>query len=301
MKKIWQNGNLVSFENATTHVMSHALHYGSGVFEGIRAYELTDGTTGIFALDFHVQRMIDSGVPIGMKIPYTHAQICQAIIDTVKANEYKSCYIRPLAYYGNPPSGVRVRPDPKTPVELIVACYEMGNYLPDVPLNVLISDFIRIHPSSTNVGAKICGHYVNSLQALLAIQNTAYDEVILLDHEGFVAEGSSENIFMIKDGVISTPQLGTILTGITRKIIMGLAQDLGYKVEETKILPEQLFTADEVFFTGTAVEVRGAGHINDKPIGNGLEGKITNHIKTEYKKIYSGENLKYRHYLTPVK
>jgi branched-chain amino acid aminotransferase len=301
MIKIWQNGNLVPFESATTHVMSHGLHYGSGVFEGIRAYELSDGTTGVFALTEHVKRMFDSAAPIGMKIPYTQEEFCQAIINTVKANGYKSCYIRPLAYYGNPPSGVRVRPDPKTKVEVIISCYDMGNYLPDVPLNVLISDFIRIHPNSTAVGAKICGHYVNSLQALLAIQHTNYDEVILLDHEGYVAEGSSENIFVVKDGVITTPKLGTILTGITRKIIMGLASDLGYPVVEGKILPAELFTADEVFFTGTAVEVRGAGHIDDKVIGAGGEGKITQHIKNEYKKIYRGENPKYAHYLTAVK
>ena len=301
MKLIWQNGSLVAFENATTHVMSHGLHYGSGVFEGIRAYELASGETAIFALQEHVKRMFDSAAPIGMTIPYTQEQVGQAIVETVKANGYKSCYIRPLVYYGNPPSGVRVRPDPKTKVEVIISCYEMGNYLPDVPLNVLISDFIRIHPQSTAVGAKICGHYVNSLQALLAIKDNNYDEVILLDHEGYVAEGSSENIFRVKDGVIITPQLGTILTGITRKIIMELATELGYTVVEGKFLPEDLFTADEVFFTGTAVEVRGAGHINDRPIGNGAEGPITQRIKAEYKKVYQGENAKYAKYLTLVK
>ncbi len=297
---IWQNGSLVPYEKATTHVMSHGLHYGSGVFEGIRAYELVDGSSAIFALKEHVQRMFDSASPIAMNIPYTVEELSLAIIDTVSANGSKSCYIRPLAYYGLPPTKVRVRPDPQTPVEVIVYSYEMGDYLPDIALDVLISDFIRIHPKSTAVGAKICGHYVNSLQALLQISGTKYNELIMLDHEGYVAEGSSDNIFLVKDGVIHTPELGTILTGITRKIIMGLAQDLAYQVIERKITAAELFTADEVFFTGTAVEVRGAGTINDRKIGNGAEGPITQHLKREYNKIHRGQNPKYAHYLTPV-
>ncbi len=298
---IWQNGKLVPFEQATTHVMSHALHYGTGVFEGIRAYELASGETAVLALSEHIDRMFVSSDPIAMKIPYTKEEVCQAVVETVKANALKSCYIRPLAYYGLPPTKVRVRPDPKTPVEVIVYSYDMGDYLPDVALDVKISDFIRLHPKSTAVGAKICGHYVNSLQALLQISGTKYNELIMLDYEGYVSEGSSDNVFMVKDGVIYTPELGTILTGITRKIVIGLAQDLGYKVVETKIKPEELYAADEVFFTGTAVEVRAAGTINDQPIGDGKEGKITQHLKTEYLKICRGENPKYNHYLTVVK
>ena len=298
---IWQNGTLKPFEEATTHVMSHGLHYGTGVFEGIRSYKLADGTTAILALQEHVERMFESGKPIAMAIPYSKEEIYQAIIDTVKKNNLHSCYIRPLAYFGLPPSKVRVRPDPKTPVEVIIYAYEMGDYLPDMPLDVLISDFIRVHPKSTAVGAKICGHYVNSLQALLQINGSKYNELIMLDHEGYVAEGSSDNIFIIKDKVIYTPELGTILTGITRKIIIGLALDLGYKVVECKIKPDELFTADEVFFTGTAVEVRGAGTINDQQIGNGQEGLITHQIKTEFLKICHGENSKYSHYLTLIK
>ena len=298
---IWQNGTMKPFAEATTHVMSHGLHYGTGVFEGIRAYELANGESAIVALKEHVQRMFDSAIPLAMKIPYTLDEVCQAIIDTVKANNLKSCYIRPLAYYGLPPTKVRVRPDPKTPVELIIYAYEMGDYLPDVALDVLISKYIRVHPESTAVGAKICGHYVNSLQALIEIAGTKYNELIMLDHEGFVAEGSSDNIFVVKDGVIYTPELGTILTGITRKIVIGLARDLGYKVVESKIKPEELFTAEEVFFTGTAVEVRAAGTINDQTIGTGSEGPITKHIKTEYLKICSGQNSKYSNYLTIVK
>lgn len=297
---IWQNGVMKPFAEATTHVMSHGLHYGTGVFEGIRAYELADSGSAILALKEHVRRMFKSAEPLAMNIPYSEEEICQAIIDNVKFNKLKSCYIRPLAYFGLPPSKVRVRPDPKTPVEVIIYAYEMGNYLPDIPLQALISKYIRIHPQSTDVSAKICGHYVNSLQALLEIANTKYDELIMLDHEGYVAEGSSDNIFMAKNGVIYTPQLGTILPGITRKIIIELAANLGYEVKECKIKPEELFNADEVFFTGTAVEVRGAGTINDQKIGNGKEGLITKHIKTEYLKICRGENSKYNHYLTRI-
>lgn len=298
---IWQNGKLVPFEQATTHVMSHALHYGTGVFEGIRAYELANGETAVLALPEHIDRMFVSSDPLAMTIPYSKEEVCKAVVETVKANQLKSCYIRPLAYYGLPPTKVRVRPDPKTPVEVIVYSYDMGDYLPDVALDVKISDFIRLHPQSTAVGAKICGHYVNSLQALLQISGTKYNELIMLDYEGYVSEGSSDNVFVVKDGVIYTPELGTILTGITRKIVIGLAQDLGYKVVETKIKPEELYSADEVFFTGTAVEVRAAGTINDQTIGDGKEGKITHHLKTEYLKICRGQNPKYNHYLTVVK
>jgi branched-chain amino acid aminotransferase len=300
MKIIWQNGQLVPFATATTHVMSHGLHYGSGVFEGIRAYHLASGETAVFALPEHLERMYASAKPLGMHIPYSRDELSAAITSTIRANGYSSCYIRPLAYYGNPSSGVRVRPAMDTPVEVIIACYEMGNYLPDTALDVLISDVIRIHPRSSAVGAKICGHYVNSLQALLAIDNSKYNEVILLDYEGNVAEGSSENIFVVKGKQIFTPCLGTILTGITRKIIMELAHSIGYQVCETTLKPEELFSADEIFFTGTAVEVRGVGSINDQAIGMGGEGPVTRQIKDLYKQVYRGENPSYRHYLTLV-
>lgn len=288
------------FADATTHVMSHGLHYGSGVFEGIRAYKLDDSDAAVLCLSEHVERLYYSANALGMQIPYSKEDISQAILDTIKINQLGSCYIRPLVYYGQAPSGMKVRPALDTPVEVVIYCYDMGNYLPDVPLDVIISDVIRIHPQSTNVGAKICGHYINSLQALLTIRGTKYSEVILLDHEGNVAEGSSENIFIIKDKVIYTPELGAILVGITRKIIIDLANKLGYKVVEAKITPEELFASDEIFMTGTAVEVRSVVSVNDKQIGNGQEGAITKQLKAQYKNICYGQHVQYSSLLTKV-
>lgn len=290
---------MVPYANATTHVMSHALHYGTGVFEGIRAYN-NKGVTEILALNEHVRRLTDSAKTLAMNIPYTHEELCQAIIETVRVNEFQECYIRPLAYYGLPPSGVRINPAPDTPIEVIISCYEMGNYMPEGAIHVKICDTIRLHADSTNVKAKICGHYINSLQALLEIRGTHYTEVVMLDFEGNVAEGSSDNIFVIKDKLIYTPSIGSILEGITRDTIMKFMTGQGYKVIEKTIKPEELFASDEVFVVGTAVEVRGVATINDKNIGNGSEGPITKFVREEYKKICSHQNKDFERLLTRV-
>lgn len=296
---IWQNGNMVLYADAKTHVMSHALHYGTGVFEGIRAYS-NNGNPEIFALSEHVDRFLVSAKSLAMIIPYTHAEICRAIIDTVKINGFSECYIRPLAYYGLPPSGVRIVPATDTPIEVIISCYHMGNYLPNAAIHVKISDIIRLHPKSTNVSAKICGHYINSLQALLEIKGTHYNEVIMLDYEGNVSEGSSDNIFVIKDKIVYTPPLGGILKGITRATIMNLLVDLGYKVLEKSIKSEELFIADEIFVVGTAVEVRGVATVNDENIGSGQEGIITKLVRLGYENICLNKNAKYSKLLTKV-
>lgn len=296
---IWQNGKMVPYMEATTHVMSHALHYGTGVFEGIRAYNNNDHAE-IFALSEHVDRMLVSAKVLSMHIPYTHEEIRQAIIATVKVNEFKECYIRPLAYYGLPTSGVRVMPASDTPVELIVSCYNMGNYMAEGPIHAKISEIIRLHPKSTNVSAKICGHYINSLQALLEIRGTRYGEVIMLDYDGNVSEGSSDNIFVIKDKVVYTPPLGGILKGITRGVIISLLNDQGYAVVEKIIKPEELYSADEIFVVGTAVEVHALASVNDSNIGDGSEGPITKIVRTQYKNICQNKNHKYSKLLTKV-
>jgi branched-chain amino acid aminotransferase len=290
---------MVPYMDATTHVMSHALHYGTGVFEGIRAYN-NNGHAEIFALNEHVDRMLVSAKALTMKIPYTHKELCEAIIAIVKINQFKECYIRPLAYYGLPPSGVRVMPSLDTPVEVIVSCYNMGNYLADGPIHAKISDIIRLHPKSTNVSAKICGHYINSLQALLEIRGTHYGEVIMLDYEGNVSEGSSDNIFVIKDNIVYTPPLGGILNGITRRVIMELLRDLNCQIVEKIIKPEELYTADEIFVVGTAVEVHALASVNDKKIGTGEEGPITKQVRWNYKNICQHKNAKYTKLLTKV-
>lgn len=297
---IWQNGKMVPYMEAATHVMSHALHYGTGVFEGIRAYNNNDHAE-IFALSEHVDRMLVSAKALAMHIPYTHEELRQAIIATVKINGFKECYIRPLVYYGLPPSGgVRIVPALNTPIEVIISCYDMGNYLAEGPIHAKISEIIRLHPKSTNVNAKICGHYINSLQALLEIRGTHYGEVIMLDYEGNVSEGSSDNIFVIKDKVVYTSPLGGILKGITRGVIIALLGDLGYTITEKTIKPEELYTADEIFVVGTAVEVHAIMSVNDKNIGAGSEGVITQIVRTEYKNICQNKNPKYSRLLTKV-
>ncbi len=295
---IWQNGEMKPFYEATTHVMSHALHYGTSVFEGVRAYETEAGETVILCLDEHVSRFYYSASALQMKIPFTESQIRQAIIDTVKKNNMQSGYIRPLAYFGL--TNIRVMPADDTPVDVIISCYSLKNYLTTEALHVKISDVIRIHPKSTNVEAKIGGHYVNSLQALLGIKNTKYGEVIMLDYDGYVAEGSSENIFIVKGKTVYTTERGTILNGITRGILIELIRAEGYELVETKLKPEELYDADEIIFCGTAVEVCGVASINDVSIADGVDGELTKKLKQLYHQICYGTHPKYAHLLTKV-
>lgn len=297
-QKIWQNGVLKPYNEATTHVMSHALHYGSGVFEGIRSYQDLNNNANILCLDQHLTRLFYSAQALKIKIPYTKAELAQAIIDTIKANQLKSCYIRPLIYYGH--TTIRLLPKVDTPIEVVIACYEMNNYLPLEELHVKISDFIRIHPQSSDVEAKICGHYVNSLQSLLAIQGTKYSEVILLDYQNNVAEGSSSNLFMLKNDIVYTPAVGTILNGITRQLLIKLIRELGYELIECTIKVADLYDSDEIIMCGTAVEISPITSINDQAIGREKLKKLAPILKEEYRKIYQGENFAYKNYLTQV-
>lgn len=286
---------------ATTHVMTHALHYGTSVFEGIRAYKLANGQTGILCLNEHIDRMYYSADVIDLKIQISKDEMIQAIKDTIKINEFDACYIRPLTYFGYPgTSGIRVMPAADTPTDTIISVYQLKNYLPDIALNVQISDVIRLHPNSTNVEAKIGGHYINCVQALKQIKGTDYNEVIMLDYEGNVAEGSAENLFVLKDGVVTTPKRGTILKGITRGLVMNLINDTGVKLVEGIVTVDDLFAADEVFFSGTAVEVRGVGYINDKAIGDGSEGKFTKQLRAKFKDVCQGVHPKYLGVMTIV-
>ena len=295
---IWQNGHMKHFHEATTHVMSHALHYGTSVFEGVRAYEMANGDTVVLYLDEHIKRFYYSANVLQMNIPFKPEQIKQAIIETIKKNQMTSGYIRPLVYFGQ--TSIRVMPADDAPVDVIIACYPMKNYLPAGALQVKISDIIRIHPKSTNVEAKIGGHYVNSLQALYEIKNTKYNEVIMLDYDGYVAEGSSENIFIVKGNKVYTTERGTILNGLTRGILIELIREEGFELIESKLKPEELFDADEIIFCGTAVEVCGVASINDKNIADGNEGALTKKLKHLYHTICHGTHPKYTHLLTKV-
>jgi len=293
---IWKNGKFIKWAKAQTHVLTHTLHYGAGVFEGIRFYE-TKKNIAIFKLKEHVDRLFFSAKAIGMELPYTKQQIQKAIIETVKKNKLKSGYIRPLAYYGYGKMSIATK---NIPIDVIIATWGWGSYLGDKAVKVKISPFSRINPESTVIGAKIVGHYSNSILASMDARNDGYHEAILLDKDGYIAEGPGENIFMVKNAVIYTPSLGSILPGITRNSVIELAKDLNYKVVEGKITPAELKKADEAFFTGTAAEISPISHINKSKM-KFEKGPITLRLKDEFMKIVHGKNKDYKVWLTPVK
>lgn len=294
---IWQNGKLIPWKDATTHVMTHSLHYGSAVFEGVRVYRTAQGSA-VFKLDAHIDRFFYSAAQLRMQIPYSKKELSQACVDTVQRNNLEEGYIRPLAYYGS--GKVRVVPSKEHPVEVVIGCWPWGNYLAADAVDVVISSYIRIHPRSTVSDAKISGNYVNSLLAGLELRDTHYHEALLLDDEGFVAEGSAENIFIIKNNKIITTPFGTILMGITRHVVIQIARDFNYEVEERRFKPEEVFAADEAFFTGTAVEVTAIRSLDDRLIADGCIGPITKKIRDHYQDIVHGRVAEYHEALTEV-
>ena len=299
--KIWFNGDLVEWRSATTHVLTHTLHYGMGVFEGVRAYETPDGPA-IFRLQDHTKRLFNSAKIVGMQLPFTEEQINRAHIDVVKANNLASCYFRPMAYYGSGKLGVAPKQDD---VQVILAAWAWGAYLGEEGMRkgirVRVSSFTRHHPNVTMIKAKANGNYMNSIMANTEATRDGYDEAILLDAQGYVAEGSGENIFTVRDGVLYTPALGVALDGITRRSVIAIASEMGLKVVEKRLTRDELYVADEVFFTGTAAEVTPIREIDGRQIGIGERGPITAEIQQRYFDIVQGKNLKYRDWLTYVK
>lgn len=299
--KIWFNGELVEWRSATTHVLTHTLHYGMGVFEGVRAYETPDGPA-IFRLQDHTKRLFNSAKIVGMQLPFTEEQINRAHIDVVKANNLASCYFRPMAYYGSGKLGVAPKQDD---VQVILAAWAWGAYLGEEGMRkgirVRISSFTRHHPNVTMIKAKANGNYMNSIMANTEATRDGYDEAILLDAQGYVAEGSGENIFTVRDGVLYTPALDVALDGITRRSVIAIASEMGLKVVEKRLTRDELYVADEVFFTGTAAEVTPIREIDGRQIGIGERGPITAEIQQRYFDIVQGKNPKYRDWLTYVK
>ncbi|QQS58654.1 branched-chain amino acid transaminase [Candidatus Peregrinibacteria bacterium] len=293
---IWMDGVFIEWEDAKVHVISHALHYGSGVFEGTRFYETPKGPA-IFRLKDHTKRLFYSASTLRLPINFTEEEVNAATIETVRKNECLSGYIRPLAFFGEGKMGLR--PQGATP-HLIIACWPWGKYLADRPIHVKISKYIRIHPKSLIADAKVAGHYVNSILATQEVGDEDYDEALLLDFEGNIAEGPGENFFLVKDGGLHTPLLGNVLNGITRKSVFQIAQDLGISVSERIIHPEEIWEADEAFFTGTAAEVTPIGTVDRKPIGNGEEGEMTKKIREIFFSAVTGKNQKYEEWLTFV-
>ena len=292
-KKIWVDGKFVDWEKAKIHILTHSLHYGGGVFEGIRAYETEKGPA-VFRLKEHLKRLFFSSSVLGMKIPFSRKEIEKAIIDLIKVNKVKQCYIRPLVIFGYGVMGLYPK---KAPINVIISLWTWKKYL-GKNLKVKVSKFIRIHPQSTVVEAKICGHYVNSILASIEAKKEGFDEALLLDYKGFVAEGPGENIFLVKNKKILTPKKGSILPGITRDTIITIAkQKLNLKVEEKEITLKELKNADELFFAGTAVEVSPIVQVEKTIIGDGKEGKITKKIRELYQRIVSGKESRYLKWL----
>lgn len=295
-KYIWMDGKFKLWKNATLHLITHTLHYGAGSFEGIRFYDNADGTA-IFRLQDHIKRLFYSSSVIGLKVPFSEKQVCDATVELIRKNKIKGGYIRPITWYGEGHMGL----DPsEAPVNIAVACWPWGAYLPKETIRIMTSSFIRIHPKSTRSDAKINGHYFNSVQAVLEVKKAGYDEALFLDFEGNVAEGSGENIFMVKNGVLITPALGSILNGITRDSVMTLAKDLGYKVVEKKFKLAELYKADEVFLTGTAAEMVPVCEIDKKVIAGCKDRPVTRALSKAFKEAVAGKNPKYRKWLTYI-
>lgn len=294
---IWKNGRLILAQDATVHVLAHGLHYGSAVFEGIRFYDTPTGPA-IFKLEEHICRLFYSASVLAMQPSFTQQEICDAVVRTVAMNRVKEGYIRPLIYYSQ--GSLKVVPESQIPIETVIACWPWGDYFAADFLDVKTSQYIRIHPKSTVTDAKICGHYVNSILAGLEIKNTHYHEVLLLDSDGYVTEGGGENIFIVKDNELITPPLGNILKGITRDTVIEIADYLNIPVIERHFTPDEVISADEAFFCGTAVEVVAIRSLDDHIIADGTVGPITRTIKGVYQQIVGGYITHFHHRSTLV-
>jgi len=294
------DGKLVDWDKANVHILTHTLHYGLGVFEGIRCYSTPKGSA-IFRLDEHVDRLFASAHIFNIEIPYSKQDIRQAIITTVRTNKLRECYIRPLVYIGYGAMGLYPKGNP---INVAIAAWPWGAYLGDEGLEkgikVKVSSFTRHHVNSSMARAKVCGHYVNSQIAKKEAIACGYDEALLLDPEGYVSEGSGENIFILRNGRIKTTPLTTILEGITRDSIITIARDQKIPVAEERFTRDEIYIADEAFFTGTAAEVTPIREIDNRKIGIGSRGKLTRKLQTIFFDIVKGKNKKYESWLTKI-
>ncbi len=287
---IWYDGEFIPWRDANTHVLTHTLHYGAGVFEGVRAYK-TDHGTAVFRLQDHTDRLFNSAKIIDMQIPFSKQEINQAHIDAISKNNLDYGYMRPMCFYGS--EGMGLRAD-NIQVHCIVAAWEWGSYLGDenmkIGIRVKTSSYSRHHVNVAMCRAKINGNYINSMLALNEVLRDGYDEALLLDVDGFVAEGSGENIFIVKEGVLYTPELTSALDGITRKTIITIADSLNLSVVEKPITRDEVYTADEAFFTGTAAEITPIRELDNRIIGEGGRGAITAQLQTLYFDVVYGRS-----------
>ena len=285
---IWMDGEFVPWREARTHVLTHTLHYGMGVFEGVRAYHAEKGTA-IFRLQEHTNRLFRSAHILQMDMPYDKETINKATCEAVSKNNLDSAYIRPMCFYGS--EGMGLRAD-NLNVHVIIAAWEWGSYLGaegmEKGIRIRTSSYTRHHVNITMCKAKANGNYMNSMLALREALDCGYDEALLLDNEGYVAEGSGENIFVVRDGVIYTPDLTSALDGITRSTIIQMAQELGYTIKEKRITRDEVYVADEAFFTGTAAEVTPIREVDNRKIGSGSRGPVTEKLQSLYFDIVHG-------------
>lgn len=299
-EKIWMDGKLVNWDDANVHILTHTLQYGLGVFEGVRCYETSKGPA-IFKLKEHVERLFDSAHIFLLKIPYSRKEIEDAILKTVKVNKIKECYIRPLVYIGHGAMGLYPKGNP---IRVSIAVWPWGAYLGEDGLNkgikVKTSSFIRGHVNSNMTRGKVTGYYVNSQLAKREAISCGYDEAVLLDTEGYVSEGSGENIFIVRRGILKTTPLTSVLEGITRNGIIEIAREEGIRISEEKFTRDELYIADEAFFTGTAAEVTPIREVDGRIIGDGKPGKITKKLQSIFFDIVKGRNKKYRSWITQV-
>jgi branched-chain amino acid aminotransferase len=299
--KIWMNGRLVDWKDATIHVATHVVHYGTGVFEGIRAYDSTRGTH-VFRLREHLRRLFDSCRVYRMELPYTFAQLTEAVLETIRVNNFRSCYIRPLVYRGYAQLGVNPMP---CPVDAAIIVWEWGQYLGDDALkkgvDVGVSSWTRLAPNTLPAMAKATANYANS--GLIKMQATVdgYAEGIALDDGGLISEGSGQNLFLVRDNVVYTPSLSSsILEGITRNTVIRLTHDLGFEVREQPLPREFLYLADEAFFCGTAVEITPIRSIDKITVGSGTRGPVTAALQERFFGIVRGELPDSHNWLTPT-
>ncbi len=301
-EKIWLDGKFVPWHEANVHVLTHTLHYGLGVFEGVRCYQTKNKKSAIFRLHEHVDRLFNSAIVLGIDIPFSQKEIFTAIQLVVRKNKLKECYIRPIVFLGHNqmglnPNGVDVR--------VAIAAWPWGTYLGDEGISrgirVRISSFTRHHVNITMTRAKACGHYVNSILAKTEAVRDGYDEAILLDSQGYVSEGSGENIFLLSKGRLKTPALScSNLEGITRDSVFDIAKHLKIEVEEGRVTRDELYIADEVFLTGTAAEITPVREIDNRTIGNGKRGKTTTRIQKMFFEIVHGNHAKFKKWLSEV-
>ncbi len=297
---IWYDGKMVPWRDATTHVLTHSLHYGLAVFEGLRAYKTADGPA-IFRLEEHIERLFDSAHIYMMKIPYDRKTLLQACLQVVRENRLDACYVRPIAFYGSEKMGV----SPKgATVHVAIAAWPWGAYLGDdgieKGIRVKTASYSRHHVNVTMCRAKFSGAYANSILANQEAIEHGYDEALLLDVDGFVAEGSGENLFIVKNGKLYEPELTSALIGITRQTLITLARDIGLEIESRRLTRDDIYIADEAFFTGTAAETTPIRELDSRVIGSGKRGPVTEKLQSMFFDVVNGRSENHRSWLTAV-